>query len=125
MVSHLNSFRYVEMDEEFIETPCHNFEEVPQFLASTKTTTNRKPPLKMAFFKDAWAVAEEDGYANWGQLPNFTHKTDKFGLGFTSGAQMAVRRTRAGGPPLRISNRGTNAIEDIEEDSDIDRWIYQ
>ena len=29
MVSHLNSFRYVEMDGEFIETPCQNFEEVP------------------------------------------------------------------------------------------------
>ena len=29
MVSHLNSFRYVEMDEEFIETPFQHFEEVP------------------------------------------------------------------------------------------------
>ena len=29
MVSHLNSFRYVEMDRELIETPCQNFEEVP------------------------------------------------------------------------------------------------
>ena len=28
MVSHLNFFRYVEMDGEFIETPCQNFEEV-------------------------------------------------------------------------------------------------
>ena len=29
MVSYLNSFRYVEMDGEFIETPFQNFEEVP------------------------------------------------------------------------------------------------
>ena len=29
MMSHLNSFRYVDMDGEFIETPCQNFEEVP------------------------------------------------------------------------------------------------
>ena len=29
MVSYLNSFCYVEMDGEFIETPCQNFEEVP------------------------------------------------------------------------------------------------
>ena len=29
MVSHLTSFRYVEMDGEFIEAPCQNFEEVP------------------------------------------------------------------------------------------------
>ena len=119
MVSHLTSFRYVEMDGEFIETPCQNFEEVPQILASTKTASN-KPPLKMASLKDARVVVEEGGCTNWGQLPDFTHKTDKFGLGFTTGAQRVVRRARAGGPPLRISNRGINAIEDSEEDSDID-----
>ena len=56
MVSHLNSFRYIEMDGEFIETPCQNFEEVPQILASTNTTTSRKPPLKMASLKDTRAV---------------------------------------------------------------------
>ena len=40
------------------------------------------------------------------------------------GAQRVVRRARAGGPPLRISNCGVNAIEYCEEDSDIDSWIY-
>ena len=124
MVSHLNSFRYVEMDREFIRTPCQNFEEVPQILASTETTTSSKPPLKMASLKDARAVVEEGGCANWDQLPDFTHKTDKFGLGFTTGAQRAVRRARAGGPTLRINNHGVNTIEDSEEDSDIDNWIY-
>ena len=65
MVSHLNSFRYVEMDGEFIETPCQNFEEVPQNLASTEVATN-KPPLKMASLKDVRAAIEEGGCANWG-----------------------------------------------------------
>ena len=32
MISHLNSSRYVEMDGEFIETPCQKFEEVPQIM---------------------------------------------------------------------------------------------
>ena len=123
MASHLNSFRYIEMDGEFIETPFQNFEEVPHILASAETTSN-KPPLKMASLKDVRAVVEEGGCANWGQLPDFTHKIDKFGLGFTSGAQRAIRRARAGGPPLRINNRGINAIEDSEEDCDIDSWIY-
>ena len=68
-------------------------------------------------FKEGWCT-------NWGQLLDFTDKTNKFGLGFTSGAQRAVPRARAGGPPLRISNRGINAIEDSEEDSNIDNWIY-
>ena len=124
MVSHLNSFRYVEMDEEFIETFCQNFEEVPQILASTETTTSTKPPLKMASLKDARAVVEEGRSTNWGQFPEFIHKTDKFGLDFTSGAQRAVRHARIGGPPLRISNRGVSAIEDSKEDFNIDSWIY-
>ena len=65
MVSHLNSFRYVEMDGELIETPCQNFEEVPQTLASTKVATD-KPLMKMASLKDARAVIEKGGCANWG-----------------------------------------------------------
>ena len=68
MVSHLNSFRYVEMDREFIKTPCQNFEEVPQTLASTEVTTG-KPPLKMTSLKDARVVIEEGGCTIWGQLP--------------------------------------------------------
>ena len=86
------------MDEEFIEMLCQNFEEVPQVSASTEVTTS-KPPLKMASLKDSRVVVEE-------------------------GAQRAVRRTRIGRPPLHISNRGVNAIEDSEEDLDIDSWIY-
>ena len=74
----------------------------------------------MASLKDARAVVEESGCTNWGQLPDFTHKTVKFGLGFTTGAQRAVRRAWARGPPLRIRNRGINVIEDSEKDSDID-----
>ena len=39
MISHLNSFRYVELDGEFIETPFQHFEEVPQEVAVTKTVS--------------------------------------------------------------------------------------
>ena len=57
MVSHLNSFRYVEMDFEFIETQCQNFEEVLQTVVAAKTTMKTpkvtRPPLKMASLKDA------------------------------------------------------------------------
>ena len=123
MVSHLNSFHYMEMDGEFIETPCQNFEEVPQTLASTEVATD-KPPMKMASLKDAMAVIEEGGCTNWGQLPDFMHKTQKFGLDFTTGAQSAVRHVWIGRPPLHITTRRFNVIEDNEEDSNIDSWIY-
>ena len=101
MVSHLNYFRYVEMDGEFIETPCQNFEEVPATVAATKSTPKvskiTRPPLKMASLKDARAVVKEGGCTIWGQLLDIPYKSDKFGLGFTSEAQKVVRRSRAGG----------------------------
>ena len=58
----------------------------------------------MASFKDAMAIIEKGGCANWGQLPDFAHKTDNFGLGFTVEAQRAVRHARIRRPPLHISN---------------------
>ena len=62
MVSHLNSFRYMEMDGEFIETPYQHFEEDPQTVAATKIVSQvpkiTRPPLRMASLKDAKAVVE-------------------------------------------------------------------
>ena len=128
MVSHLNSFRYVEMDGEFIETPCQNFEEVPHTIAATKITASVLKTtsllLKMASLKDAKVVVEEGVSTIWVQLPDIPYKSDKFGLGFTSGARRVVRRARTGGPPLWISNHGVNALEDSDSDCDLDKWIF-
>ena len=105
IIIYLNSFRYVELDGEFIETLFQQFEEVPQDVVVTKTVSQipkiTRPPLWMSSLKDAKEVVEEGGYTIWGQLPDIPYKSDKFGLGFTSSAQKAVRRARAGGPPLR------------------------
>ena len=124
MFSHLNSFRYIEMDGEFIETPFQHFEEVPQTLAAAETVIEEGSPLKMASLKDARAVIEKGECANWGRLPDFTPKTDKFGLGFTAEAQRVVRKARIGRPPVFITNPGVNAIEDDVEESEFDSWIY-
>ena len=120
MVNHRNSFRYIEMDGEFIETPFQHFEEVPQTLASAETVTEKDSPLKMVSLKDARAVIEKGECTNWGRLPDFTQKTDKFGLGFTAEAHKVVHRARIGRPPVFISNSGVNAIEDDVEESEFD-----
>ena len=49
------------------------------------------------------------------KLPYISYKSDKFGLGFTSTAQKTVCCARAGGPPVKISHQGVNALEDSEE----------
>ena len=103
MISHLNSFRYVELDSKFIEIPFQHFEEVPQEVAVTKNVSQipkiTSPPLWISLLKDAKAVVEEGGCTIRGQLPDIPYKSDKFGLGFTSSAQKDVRRARAWGPP--------------------------
>ena len=80
----------------------------------------------MSSLKDARAVIEKGECANWGRLPDFTPKIDKFGLGFTVEAQRAVRKARIGRPPVFITNLGVNAIGDDDEveESEFDRWIY-
>ena len=78
----------------------------------------------MSSLKDAKAVIEDGGCSIWGQLPDIPYKSDKFGLGFTSGAQRAVRRSQAGGPPVKITHHGVNALEDSEEKSNFEDWIF-
>ena len=78
----------------------------------------------MSCLKDAKAVVEEGGCTIWGKLPDIPYKSDKFGLGFTSSAQKTVRRACAGGPPLKISNREVNTVEDGEEDCNLEDWIF-
>ena len=94
MVSHLNSFKYVEMDGEFIETPCQTFEVIPPTIVVAKSTPATpkaaKDTPKMASLKDARVVVEDEGCTIWGQLPDIPYKSDKYGLGFTSKAQKEV-----------------------------------
>ena len=82
----------------------------------------------MSSLKDAKVVVEEGGRTIWGQLPDIPYKSDKFGLGFTSNAQKAMCRARAGGQPLKIRNQEVNAVEDGEEDCSLERQslgVYQ
>ena len=126
MISHLNSFRYVELDGEFIETPFQHFEEVSPEVEVAKTMIVvpiiTKPVSQMSSLKDGEAVIKEGGSTVWGQLPDFPVKTDKFGLGFTASSQKVVRRSRVGGPPLKITHHGVHALEDDEQESNFEDW---
>ena len=102
----------MEMDGEFIETPCKKFEVISSAAikyVSSIPKTNRVLH-NMASLKDDKATIEEGGCTIWGQLPDIPYKYDKFGLGFTEEGQRVVRRARAGRPQLCISN---NKINDV------------
>ena len=124
MVSHLNSFRYIEMDGEFIETPFQHFEEVHPISAAAETIAEENDSLKMVSLRDARAVVQKGNCANWGQLPDFTQKNDKFGLGFTAEAQRVVRKEKIRKAPVFITSPRVNAIEEDVEEAEFDSWIY-
>ena len=94
MIGHLNSFKYVEMDGEFIKTPYQEFEVVPPMIVVAKATPATpkvaKDTPRMASLKDARDVVKDGGCTIQGQLPDIPYKSDKFGLGFTSKAQKEV-----------------------------------
>ena len=95
MISHLNSFRYVEVEGEFIETPFQHFEEIAPEVAVAKAVAEEpKKVARMASLKDAKAAMKEGKSSTWGQLPDIPHKTDKFGLRFTAAGQKAMRRSK-------------------------------
>ena len=35
-----------------------------------------------------------------------------------------MRRSKAGGPPVKISHHGINAVEDEDEESHFEDWIF-
>ena len=83
-----------------------------------------RPVPRMSSLKDVKVVIEEGGSTILGHLPDFPYKSDKFSLGFTSSAQKAVRRSHAGGPPVKITHLGVNALEVREEESSLEDWIF-
>ena len=66
MVSHLNSFKYVEMDDDFIETPFQAFKVVSPMVVVSKATPDIPKAIKhiprMVSLKDARVVIEDGGY---------------------------------------------------------------
>src|ERR1051325_11362135 len=114
------------MEGEFVETPCQDFDAIPQVMPVDSPVTpevTRVPP-KMASLKYAKVVVEEGGCTIWGQLPDFPFKSDKTGLGFTIKGHKMIRRERAGQLPFRISIYGVHAIEGDDNDFNISQWIF-
>ena len=70
MVSYLNSFKYVEMDGEFIETLCQAFEVVPPMVAATKIFSDipkaDEVVPRIVSLEDIYAVIEDGSSTIWG-----------------------------------------------------------
>src|SRR3954468_8030524 len=117
VVSHLSNSKFVELDDEFIETPYQSFEVVSPDVSTTKhisATPATKITPTMASLKDAKVVIEEGGCTVWGQLLDVPYKSDKLGLGYADGTQKNDQSPRSGGLMSHFISQEVNSIEDDE-----------
>lgn len=131
LVTHLTSFRYVEVEGEVHETPLHAFEAVQ--MIQTSRSKDKRPAVSMSSLKDARAVVENGHPKGWGRVLDLPLKFIKLGLGFSKSQQdvapeahkapkvlTPVRFTGAG----FINNDQANAADDDDDsDYDINNWI--
>src|ERR1044072_5099710 len=87
-----------------------------------------KPESSMASLKDAKAVVEAGHPEGWGSVVEVAPKFNKFGLGFEPVLHHQILKAPNLATPVRFSNAGigsrqTNAVDDSDNEFDIDRWI--
>ncbi|KAI5389621.1 hypothetical protein KIW84_075058 [Lathyrus oleraceus] len=125
-VSHLSSFKYVEMDGEIWETPSQAFETV-KVENALFAKEEEKPSI--ASYKQAAEVVKNGEAPGWGRMMDISAKKDRFGVGYQPG-----RGSSGQGRGRRTSVTFTSAgmldpdhicmmSDEADSDCEIDRWI--
>jgi hypothetical protein len=125
-VSHLSSFKYVEMDGEIWETPSQSFETVKVENALFAKQEEEKPSI--ASYKQAAEVVKSGEAPGWGRIMEVPEKKDRFGVGYQPGRGLG--RGRGGRTSVTFTSAGMldpdhicMMGEDTDSDCDMDRWI--
>ncbi|KAI5433971.1 hypothetical protein KIW84_020996 [Lathyrus oleraceus] len=125
LVSHLSSFKYVEVDGEIHETLCQAFETVA--LERVAFADQRKPGASIASYKQAKEVVDSGKAEGWGKMVDLPVKEDKFGIGYQP---LQAEQGGQAGPSTFTSaglmNHGdvfAADVEDCDSDCDLDCWV--
>jgi hypothetical protein len=133
LVSHLSSFKYVEVDGEIHETLCQAFETVA--LERVAFAEQRKPGASIASYKQAKEVVDSGKAEGWGKIVDLPVKEDKFGIGYQplqaeQGVQAGPSTFTSAGPStftsVGLMNHGDVFAADVEDgdsDYDLDNWV--
>lgn len=125
LVSHLSTFRYVEVEGEVHETPFQAFEVVQ--VVNIPCPEVKKSEMSLSSLKVVKAMIEAGHPEGWGRVLDLPPKFDKLGLNYVpheskSGpkAQNIVKFSSAG-----FINKGqANAIDDDKDSaSDFSKWM--
>ena len=127
-VSHLSSFKYVEMDGEIHETLCQAFETVS--IEKVAFVEQKKPGTSIASYKQALEVIHSGNTEGWGKVIDVPVKEDMFGIGYQpfQSSEQGVQNQK--GPctftSVGLMNHGdvfATGNEDGDSDCDMDNWV--
>ncbi|XP_058766815.1 uncharacterized protein LOC131640439 [Vicia villosa] len=129
VVSHLASFRYIEVEGEVHETPCQAFEAVQTI--KIPYVENKKLEAPMSPLKEAKAVVESGHPEGWGRVLDLPIKQDKCGIGYQLGQSSSNGAPKKPGTfvPIKFSSADIVkdhicvADDDMDSDYDIEEWI--
>ncbi|XP_058745905.1 uncharacterized protein LOC131618759 [Vicia villosa] len=129
VVSHLASFRYIDVEGEVHETPCQAFEVVQTI--KIPYVKNKKLEAPMSSLKEAKAVVESGHPEGWGRVLDLPIKQDKCGIGYQLGQSSSNEAPKKSGTfvPIKFSSAGIvkdhicAADDDMDRDYDIEEWI--
>ncbi|KAI5390410.1 hypothetical protein KIW84_075651 [Lathyrus oleraceus] len=125
-VSHLSSFKYVEMDGEIWETPSQAFETV-KVENALFAKEEEKPSI--ASYKQAAEVVKNGEAPGWGRMMDISAKKDRFGVGYQPG-RGSVGQGRGRRTSVTFTSAGMldpdhicMMSEEADSDCEMDRWI--
>ncbi|XP_058746121.1 uncharacterized protein LOC131618991 [Vicia villosa] len=129
VVSHLASFKYIDMEGEVHETPCQAFEAVQTI--KIPYVEKKKLEAPMSSLKEAKAVVESGHPEGWGRVLDLPIKQDKCGIGYQLGQSSSDGSFKKPGTfvPIKFSSAGIvkdhicAADDDMDSDYDIEEWI--
>ncbi|XP_058741904.1 uncharacterized protein LOC131614320 [Vicia villosa] len=129
VVSHLASFRYIDVEGEVHETPCQAFEAVQTI--KIPYVENKKLEAPMSSLKEAKVVVESGHPEGWGRVLDLSVKQDKCGIGYQLGQSSSNEASKKPGTfvPIKFSSAGIvkdhicAADDDMDSDYDIEEWI--
>ncbi|XP_058756794.1 uncharacterized protein LOC131630013 [Vicia villosa] len=129
VVSHLASFKYIDVEGEVHETPCQAFEAVQTI--KIPYIEKKKLEAPMSSLKEAKAVVESGHPEGWGRVLDLPIKQDKCGIGYQVGQSSSDGSFKKPGTfvPIKFSSAGIvkdhicATDDDMDSDYDIEEWI--
>ncbi|XP_058746759.1 uncharacterized protein LOC131619709 [Vicia villosa] len=123
VVSHLASFRYIDVEGEVHETPCQAFEAVQTI--KIPYVEKKKLEAPMSSLKEAKAVVESGHPEGWGRVLDLPIKQDKCGIGYQLGQSSSNGSFKKPGTfiPIKFSSAGIVKDHICAADDDVDRKL--